>query len=679
MKRPVRKACTTALALALAFAVTPMVFAEESGEISAEDVVLDGSVMTEEVATDETIDDAAADEAVASGEVEAEGAVTEVDAEVEQEEALATEAVADDAILDPASIPLTAADEGEYFAGHEADGFRFEDGQYIAPEERVDAELGTQAEFVMWEKDSDGNYISSNGKVIEGAVRRGVDVSEWQSKPDWKKAKADDISFAIIRCGGTGEVSRKMYEDSEFKYNVEQCEKLGIPYGIYYYSCALNAKDAKAEAKYVIELLKGTNPTLPVYFDLEYNYIDGTTDVDVHAAMAKAFCDTIEAAGYTPGVYASLYWWNHYLTDPIFDTWTRWVAQYYSVCQYEGHYRFWQATSVASVDGISGGVDLNFDFMSDDWQTDASSTVLKRLWGSNAFGTMQAISKQGWSSSANAVVATSEGYWDALAASSLAGKLGCPVLLTNKASLNEKTASELERLGVKKVYLVGGTSAITKDVETSIKALGCTVKRVYGADAPATACAIANELGSSRSTTCFVATSRGYWDALSVSPIAYAKKMPVFLTNATSKELSPSTLAAIKEGGYTKVVIAGGTAAVPASVVTQLKELGITSIARKSGATAYETSTAVAKYGLSLGLSANGFGVATGTGYWDALTGAAFCGKNNSVLLLVNDVNRSAISDFVEPNLSKIKKGFVFGGKAAVTSWTWNALVNALG
>ena len=260
-----------------------------------------------------------------------------------------------------AAIPLTPAEEGEYFKGHEADGFRYQDGQRIVttPE---DEGLATNASFVAYEKDSNGNYRSYDGSVIEGALSRGVDVSEWQIIDDWAALKADDISFMIIRCGGTGEVSRKMYEDSEFETNVAMCEKYGIPYGIYYYSCSLSVADAKAEAQYTLKLLKGTKPSLPVYYDLEYNYIDGTTDVDLLADMSEAFCDTIEAGGYIPGVYASIYWWEHYLTDPIFDGWTRWVAQYYKECEYDYHYWFWQAASDAEVDGIDGYVELNFNF-----------------------------------------------------------------------------------------------------------------------------------------------------------------------------------------------------------------------------------------------------------------------------------------------------------------------------
>ena len=71
--------------------------------------------------------------------------------------------------------------------------------------------------------------------------------------------------------------------------------------------------------------------------------------------------------------------------------------------------------------------------------------------------------------------------------------------------------------------------------------------------------------------------------------------------------------------------------------------------------------------------------LATGTGYWDALTGAALCGKNGAVLVLVSDANRSAVDDFMGAQSAAIDSAYVFGGRMAVSNLTWNTMVGVLG
>ena len=84
-----------------------------------------------------------------------------------------------------------------------------------------------------------------------------------------------------------------------------------------------------------------------VWYDMEDN---STLGGDLLGA-AQGFCDTMEAAGLYVGVYASLNWWNNYLTAPGFNQYDRWVAQYYSQCQYKGAYGIWQYTSTWSIGG----------------------------------------------------------------------------------------------------------------------------------------------------------------------------------------------------------------------------------------------------------------------------------------------------------------------------------------
>lgn len=603
--------------------------------------------------------------------------------------AVPTMAVADEAgttdeyeATDDQQAEDEASEEG--FKGREPDSFRFRNGEPVssgfgdAGDEHWDYGLSAQATEGAWRKNSSGKYVNDEGKVVEGVLRRGVDVSEWQEDIDWAKVKADDISYAIIRCGGTYYESRKQYDDTTYEQNAKALEQLGIPYGVYFFSTAMTVEEAQKEADFTIAKLKDKHVTLPVYYDLEYEAAAAKLKPEEWGAIARAFCDRIEAAGYTPGVYASTRWWERYLTDPIFDSWTRWVAQYYSECEYAGDYDMWQFSSSITVDGITTGTaDVNFDFGVEAAmkQEDRPSEVWTRLKGADAIGTMAAIVDKGWTEAEAVVVASSEGYWDALSASSLAGDLSAPVLLTGRDGLHETTAEEIKRLGATTVYIAGGDETLTENVVNGLHEIGVeNVVRVSGSDAAGTARAIAERL-SEHADTCFVATASGYWDALSASPIAYSQGMPIFLTNIGTKQLDADTLKMIADN-YQKVVIAGGDGSVPTSVEDQLKSAGIKAenISRKKGATAVETSTDIAKFGLGLGMSADHMGVASGAGYWDALTGASLCGSYDAVLVLANTSNRSSINDFVSPNRAKIKEAYVFGGNSSVKNTTFNML-----
>ena len=229
--------------------------------------------------------------------------------------------------------------------------------------------LALSAETASWKRNEDGFYVNSKGEIIVGALRRGVDVSEWNGTIDWAKAKADDISFAIIRIGFRGSSTRVCTLDAKFTQNVSECERLGIPYGVYFYTTAKTVSDAREEARFVINHLKNLNITMPVYFDMEESSMASTSNRQLLANMATAFCETIAAAGYEPGVYANTNWFNNFLTDPCFDSWSKWVAQYYSVCQYEGSYDMWQCSSTAKVAGFSSNVDINMDFRTSWTQT----------------------------------------------------------------------------------------------------------------------------------------------------------------------------------------------------------------------------------------------------------------------------------------------------------------------
>ena len=201
-----------------------------------------------------------------------------------------------------------------------------------------------------------------NVKVsVRGSYYKGIDVSEFQGKIDWNKVKKSGIGFAIIRCG-YGDDEKKQ-DDESFLRNVKECERLGIPYGVYLYSYAASTAEAQSEAKHTLRLLKGLKPILPVFLDLE-DRIVGRCSNKVILKNAKIYVNALEKAGYKAGIYANLDWWENKLTDSWYKTKPCWVAQYYRECQYKEDYDLWQYTSDGKVDGINGYVDMNYLYKS---------------------------------------------------------------------------------------------------------------------------------------------------------------------------------------------------------------------------------------------------------------------------------------------------------------------------
>ena len=194
-----------------------------------------------------------------------------------------------------------------------------------------------------------------------------IDVSSWQGDIDWAKAKADGVEGAIIRLGyGWGN-----YADAKAQRNINECKRLGIPFGIYWYSYAYDANCARAEGNDVAAKLRqmGVSPNdlkYPVYYDLEkWTWAGHTppTNPNVYSGMADAWYGALQSAGYKNlGVYS----YTSYLQGPLkhADIYakTTWVAQYSARMGFDSfptNSRGWQYTSSGKVDGISGNVDMN--------------------------------------------------------------------------------------------------------------------------------------------------------------------------------------------------------------------------------------------------------------------------------------------------------------------------------
>lgn len=224
-------------------------------------------------------------------------------------------------------------------------------------------------------------YDADKFKVSDGFLQYessgatlGVDVSEYQGDIDWAQVKAAGIDFAILRLGYRGTTQGLLNIDSRFEQNLANAEAAGVSVGVYFFSQAISAEEAEAEAEFVIEALAGKKLSYPVVFDWEPPI--PTEDLPAEqlraysmsgeavTECAVAFCEKVKKAGYKPCVYT-----NKYMAYKFFDLekcgdYDLWYAEYQQVPSLYYNFRMWQYTESGSVPGISGGVDMNICFKS---------------------------------------------------------------------------------------------------------------------------------------------------------------------------------------------------------------------------------------------------------------------------------------------------------------------------
>ena len=202
-------------------------------------------------------------------------------------------------------------------------------------------------------------------------AKRGIDISAHQKNIDLRALK-NQIDFVIIRVGyGT-----KGTLDTKFKRNADLCEQLGIPYGFYWYSYALDVSGASKEADYFLKAIKPYHPTMGCWFDMEdadgYKKRNGMPPDTVLKNMCYEFCDKVEKAGYYSGIYASLSWFNNQLAGSTLKRFDKWVAQWpTSGGKQKGlnvnpdsrsDWNLWQFTSDGYFKGHNGRLDTNYAY-----------------------------------------------------------------------------------------------------------------------------------------------------------------------------------------------------------------------------------------------------------------------------------------------------------------------------
>lgn len=301
----------------------------------------------------------------------------------------------------------------------------------------------------------------------------------------------------------------------------------------------------------------------------------------------------------------------------------------------------------------------------------AAGSGFNRIGGDDRYETAIRISNYGWEQSDTAVIAAGEDFADALCAAPLAKKYQAPILLSQKDELREGVVLELKRLGVGKVFIIGGTGAISDDVEDELKSLGIKCVRIYGADRYETSVEVAKYLGDSSEIA--VAAGDNFPDALSIAPIAAKKGIPIILSQGSS--LPQAVKQYLKYRNVSKTHVVGGEGAISKYVFNELSPYNPE---RLWGNDRYETNIAVLSKFLS-DLDFEQIYIAAGRDFPDALSGSVLASRTSSPVILADETYNKITSDFVGSKLSSISRINVFGGDGAISKAVAAGLIYGYG
>jgi GH25 family lysozyme M1 (1,4-beta-N-acetylmuramidase) len=190
-----------------------------------------------------------------------------------------------------------------------------------------------------------------------------IDVSEFNGAINWAKV-AKNCDGAIIRAGYRGYGSGTLVTDDNFRSNIKWASAAGIPIGVYFVTQAISEAEAREEARYTMELVKGYKLTLPIFIDSEDgNNGAGRADSGKltrakRTSILKAFCEEVQKNGFATGIYTGEWWLENLLDISKLKNFYLWVAKY---SRYEPNVAWdaWQYTSAGRIDGVTGNVDIS--------------------------------------------------------------------------------------------------------------------------------------------------------------------------------------------------------------------------------------------------------------------------------------------------------------------------------
>ena len=216
------------------------------------------------------------------------------------------------------------------------------------------------------------NFVITDDELLEYyegddlISHKGIDVSRYQEKIDWKKVANDDVEYAFIRLGIRGYSEGAIQKDDNFEDNIEGALNNNIEAGVYFFTQATSVEEAEEEAEFVLDTIEPYDITYPVVLDVEAVSSDNARTKDLtkeeRTEYAIAFCEMIKNAGYTPMIYGNLKTFMLLLDIEQLEDYDKWFAQFDTELYFPYEFKIWQYTDEGKVSGIGKDVDINISF-----------------------------------------------------------------------------------------------------------------------------------------------------------------------------------------------------------------------------------------------------------------------------------------------------------------------------
>jgi GH25 family lysozyme M1 (1,4-beta-N-acetylmuramidase) len=192
---------------------------------------------------------------------------------------------------------------------------------------------------------------------------KGIDVSSWQGKINWEKVKESGVDFVILRVGLRNIEDGEINEDYQFRYNASECNRLGIPIGVYFFSTARSEIEVLEEASFTLNIIKDYKITYPVAYDLE-SFGEGRlkrVSDDTINYNALVFLDYFKVHGYNGMLYSNLNDIRYHWDLSRFSNYKIWYANY-SGEMYTGRVDMYQYSDEGRRNGVYASVDDNIAY-----------------------------------------------------------------------------------------------------------------------------------------------------------------------------------------------------------------------------------------------------------------------------------------------------------------------------
>jgi GH25 family lysozyme M1 (1,4-beta-N-acetylmuramidase) len=287
--------------------------------------------------------------------------------EVESGIEISTELASDE------EVALLTSDESSESSSEGNSGNNIDEAGNALSVENSDGDLQESVKSATGAEVDITQIVSASSVSENSNITNGIDVSRFQGTIDWGQVAGSGIDFAMVRVGYRDSRTGEIKADTNAKFNMQEAEKNGIKVGAYFFSTAVSNAEAVEEANWVTNYIAKYSITYPVGYNCEGFENAASRQVnltqDERSAIALTFLDTIYKAGYTPIFYASRSElagdakWNTSQIQQKYKIWLAWYDQDTGNLAkgpaYDGQCAMWQYTSMGTVPGINGKVDID--------------------------------------------------------------------------------------------------------------------------------------------------------------------------------------------------------------------------------------------------------------------------------------------------------------------------------